>query len=246
MDFANTVIQAEGLRLTQGWGSAGTIVVGLVAVGVASYWNYRTLKRTDERYEKDLREAHDDKVRDAILEVLHKTTIWATAANDFRALVRRRLIPGPSNQAQATDAEIAIRAGAKLHSDAQMNLRRALWAAQLVVDEPSLHAAIVSTIATQEELVSSRTPAEWTNMVEAVEKVHELRIRTNSQVDEILRFAQANLAKRRQETAEAAPPATSIVPPPTEKLAVADEQPQRHVAPDRPDSSPKTDHAQEM
>ncbi|MBF6471652.1 hypothetical protein IU428_07390 [Nocardia abscessus] len=173
--------------------------MGLLAVAVASYWNYRTYKRVDERYENDLREAHADNVRQAVVEVIHQTTLWARAAEDYRALVQREFDTPPSNQAEASEAEKRMRAAAHQHSLAHMDLRRALWSAQLIVDEPVLHEAILETITLQKQLLN-RKVSDWSEMPARIKELNELRIQTNDKVDGILEYALANLSKRSPDT----------------------------------------------
>ncbi|WP_338765879.1 hypothetical protein V7968_41500 [Nocardia vulneris] len=198
MAYPITVTLASGFRLTQGWGSVGTILVGLIAVAVASYWNFRTLRRTEERYRDDLNEAHLERMREAVVEVAHRTTMWAYTVVEHRAQVRRTFLPGsgmPKTQSEATEAEFRIREAHWAQNNAQADLRRALWLAQLVVDNPELHRVILDTIAIQEELKAIDFPKWDASLMESVDAVQEVRVRTNERVDKLLAYATCNLAR---------------------------------------------------
>ncbi|MFI2233566.1 hypothetical protein [Nocardia testacea] len=183
----------EGFRYTPGWGSLASICVGLVAVLAASYWNYRTLTRVEERYQADLREAHADKVRDSIMEVVHQTTLWAYAFKDYRSLVTRELA-AVSSQEQATAAEMRIREKANLHVHAHNELRRALWSAQLVVDDTFVRDSLVDCI----ELLGIRDPEtkiEWKDLGTVLDRRHENRVKVNEKIDAVLDYALEHMCK---------------------------------------------------
>ncbi|MEU6833073.1 hypothetical protein ABZ894_30885 [Nocardia beijingensis] len=187
-------VAIDGFRFTPGWGSLGSITVGLLAVLVASYWNYRTLNRVEERYQDDLREAHADKVRDSILDVVHQTTQWAWAFKQYRDLTIREFATVGS-QDEATAAEKRIRAEIDKVATANYNLRRALWAAQLIVDDIFVRESLAETV----ELLGIRQPEakiEWEELPAKLEELHENRVKVNEKVDAVLDYALENMQKR--------------------------------------------------
>lgn len=199
MSYAITETLASGFRFTQGWGSVGTILVGLLAVGTAAYWNRRTLARSDERYAADHHDAHLAKMREVVVDVAHKTTAWAHTVVEHRAQIRRTFLPGggrPETQEDATKAEFRIREAANRQSAAQGDLRRSLWAAQLVVDDPALYQSIVDTLETQEKVRAVKYPAWDESLIESTDEMNTLMERTCAQVDGMLDYANDHLAKR--------------------------------------------------
>ncbi|MDV8056476.1 hypothetical protein [Rhodococcus sp. IEGM 1343] len=191
----------EAFRFTQGWASIGTVLVGLLAVAVASYWNHRTLKRADERYRSDAEAAHDDKVRDVIVEVVHATTLWAFAAKEYCDLIIRefealKTAPDPeTGQVLMSQLEEHVRKEVRLLSSTQNDLRRALWTAQLVVDDEFVLSALAETV----ELLGIRKPVDrsvqWPDMPQVSEDLRNTMVKVTAKVDDILDYALANLKK---------------------------------------------------
>jgi hypothetical protein len=96
-------IACEGFRVTQGWGSVGTIIVAVLAIIASSYWNYRTLQRsaatlelaertferTEEMHAADRMESRNEKLRDVLF--ASSRTLWRcnhTASQHVRLLDR--------------------------------------------------------------------------------------------------------------------------------------------------------------
>ncbi|MFC3966178.1 hypothetical protein [Nocardia jiangsuensis] len=188
-------VAVEGFRYTPGWGSLGTITVGVLAVAVASFWNHRTLSRVEQRYQDDLREAHHDRVRDAILDVVHHTTMWALAFNEYRSLVQREVAANPSTQEEATAAEKRMRAASTESASTQNDLRRSLWSAQLVVDDEFVRQALDEVV----ELLGAREPErhlEWRDLPARLDEIHEKRVKITDVIDAVLDHAVTNLRKK--------------------------------------------------
>lgn len=61
---------AEDFRYTPGWGSLATVTVALIAVGVGAWFNYRAIKKSDERHRIDRHDDFNTQVRAAVVTLL--------------------------------------------------------------------------------------------------------------------------------------------------------------------------------
>jgi len=100
-----TALLCEPFRITQGWGSVGTIIVGVLAIAASAIFNLVTLKRsaqtlklaeetyarTEERYRADTLEARNEKLRSAVMDASHKVgQVWTAGTLDHLALLIER------------------------------------------------------------------------------------------------------------------------------------------------------------
>jgi hypothetical protein len=111
-------------RVTEGWGSVGTVIVGVAAIIAASYWNRRALERsaetlrlaektyqrTEELHEADRIESRNQKLRDALFSL--SRTLWRcsnAAAQHVRLLKRlAELLSTGANQERRDDIQLQI------------------------------------------------------------------------------------------------------------------------------------------
>lgn len=120
---------------TPGWGSLATSVIALSAIGVSTYWNWRTLRASDQRSADDRGERTLDRKRAAIADVAAAGGQYV----DALSLVRIRI--GGVTQTKANDLSVI----GQLHSaitdqyvPAKRELVTRIWSAQFVINEDDL------------------------------------------------------------------------------------------------------------
>lgn len=194
---AAVVVLCEPFRFTYGWGSLGTITVGVLAIIASTIFNLATLKRsaetlkmaedayqrTEERYVADRLEARNERVRAAVFDAAHKAgQIWPARCTDYLiALMRHihnlRMTVAPSRMLSASaEALVAVMQGPL--QDAISEALSALDSAEfLAADHPEISAELellrdAFYTAIQEP---SMTPDTLNDPDEAQERVDNMR-----------------------------------------------------------------------
>ncbi|VEG52656.1 Uncharacterised protein [Mycolicibacterium aurum] len=165
-----------GLKL----GVAPAPLQGVIAIIAASYWNWRTLKRSEERYVADRAEAHDDKVRAAVVHVSHCVAIWMRAN---KAQVERllRWYAVRDDAAEATELASYIAAdGRTQHRTALADVRRAVLGAGLPTRDADMASGLSAMLA---------ETADATDAINSVELKNPQSIESGAAVLDAIRAA---------------------------------------------------------